>query len=68
MIHLVTRVDSTRVFMVDDVTNRNTPYWPETEFEFEVSPSYIPDRDPFRTLASAPSVEELIQSYPEFFI
>lgn len=68
MIHLVTRVDDTRFFMVDDVTNRNTSYWPETKFEFTVSSSYVPNQGSFRTLASAPSVEELIQSYPEFFI
>lgn len=68
MIHLVTRTDDTRFFMVDDVTNRNTSYWPETEFEFTVASSYTPNQDPFRTIASAPSVEELVQSYPEFFI
>ena len=68
MIHLVTRVDGTKFFMVNDVTNRNTLYWPETKFEFELSSSYTPNQGPFRTLASAPSVEELIQSYPEFFI
>lgn len=68
MIHLVATTDDTRVFMVDDVTNRNTSYWPETEFEFTVSSSYTPNQGSFRTLASAQSVEELIQTNPEFLI